>query len=166
MTIAETHSDTGPPVERLEPRHRVMLAFAFGMAGIALALTSLSVYTGREPIRAVPSPVDTSRQLHFLDRPGGVVAVYDARTKAQLAAFSPGEGAFVRTSIRALNRNRLLGETGLTSPFILRRLENGRIELADPETGKTIVVTAFGRNALDSLTPLLSTHLSQQGAEK
>lgn len=94
-------------------------------------------------------PVET-RQLAFIDRPDGSVLVQDVAAGKPVEVFAPGSNNFARGILRALARQRHLRGLGSEEPFVLSRLADGRVTLADPATGESIDVGSFGStNAAD-----------------
>lgn len=89
-------------------------------------------------------PVQTLA-LNFHDAPGGVVAVVDAVSGAEIARLGIGEGGFVRSTMRGLAHDRSRRDIPREPPFLLQRLADGGLILSDPETRKSISLGAFGR---------------------
>lgn len=131
--------------------HKVPLMLMGGIVLISLALTA-SVQLGFFGRSSVPEraraeagiqPV-AARTLRFFDEPDGTVRTEDGATAEVLSRFSPGEGGFIRASVRSLvHRRRIRGE-GPAVPFELTEWENGALTLRDPVTGSSVEVSSFG----------------------
>jgi putative photosynthetic complex assembly protein len=118
------------------------------MAWIGVVLLSLLVavglarWSGLDP-RAPDAAVQWQRDLQFRDLPSGDVLVMDARTGQAVAQFS-GEQGFLRSTLRALARERQRSSLGKEAPFVLVGRTDGRLTLQDPSTGQRIDLESFG----------------------
>jgi len=118
------------------------------MAWIGVALMALLVavglarWSGLDP-RTPDAPVQWQRSLHFADLPGGDIAVLDASTQQPVAHFS-GEQGFLRSTLRALARERHREKIGPDAPFLLLGRTDGRLTLFDPSTRQRIDLESFG----------------------
>lgn len=83
------------------------------------------------------------RELHFRDGPTGEVLALDAQTGAQIASFQ-GEQGFLRSTLRALVRERKRAGIGAQAPLLLIGRSDGRLTLLDPATRQRIDLEAFG----------------------
>lgn len=113
-----------------------------------LLVTALVVTAGGRtvatPDAMPPAAAVVTRDLLFVDRPEGGVAVYDAREKRQLDVLAPGSDGFVRGVLRSIARERRGHGLGPTVPVRLAARNNGDLTLEDPATGRLIHLTAFG----------------------
>ena len=107
-----------------------------------LVAVGLARWSGLDP-RTPDAPVQWQRSLHFADSPGGDVTVQDADTRETVARFS-GEQGFLRSTLRALARERHRENIGPQAPFVLVGRTDGRLTLLDPSTGQRIDLEAFG----------------------
>jgi putative photosynthetic complex assembly protein len=107
-----------------------------------LVAVGLARWSGLDP-RTPDAPVQWQRNLHFADSPGGDVTVQDADTRETVARFS-GEQGFLRSTLRALARERHRENIGPQAPFVLVGRTDGRLTLLDPSTGQRIDLEAFG----------------------
>jgi putative photosynthetic complex assembly protein len=118
------------------------------MAWIGVVLLSLLVavglarWSGLDP-RTPDAAVQWQRDLQFRDLPSGDVLVLDARTGQTVAQFS-GEQGFLRSTLRALARERQRSSLGKEAPFVLVGRTDGRLTLQDPSTGQRIDLESFG----------------------
>lgn len=131
--------------------HKVPLLLMGGIVAISLALTA-SVSFGLFERSAIPEKAraeagtrpEAQRALRFFDEPDGTVRVEDGASKAVLARFGPGEGGFVRASVRALVHQRRIRGLGPEVAFELISWPDGALTLHDPATGRSIEVASFG----------------------
>jgi putative photosynthetic complex assembly protein len=83
------------------------------------------------------------RDLIFTDGPEGTVLVIDAHSKKEIAKFE-GEQGFLRSTLRALVRERRREGMGAETPLNLIGRADGRLTLLDPSTHQRIDLEAFG----------------------
>jgi putative photosynthetic complex assembly protein len=118
-------------------------AIACGMlAGLGILLAAFA------PKVELPVPAGEPEvlPLRFEDLAGGIVVVRDAATGDVLGSLGVGEGGFVRTTARGLAAARKRHGFGEETPFELLRFADGRLQLRDPETDRTISLSAFGHD--------------------
>ncbi|MGZ8377617.1 MAG: photosynthetic complex assembly protein PuhC [Gemmatirosa sp.] len=125
------------------------------LAALVVALAAGARIGGGGHVTLPGAVVAEELALLIVDGADGSVAVLDARTRAPVAAFAPGEGAFVRGVLRALARGRRLRGIGADAPFRLARWADGRITLADPATGAHVELAAFGTTNAAAFVALL-----------
>lgn len=131
--------------------HKVPLMLMGGIVAISLALTA-SVSLGIFERQSVPAEARAAagvkpayqRTLRFFDEADGTVRVEDGATAEVLGRFGPGEGGFIRASVRSLVHQRRIRGHGPKVAFELIEWDNAGITLNDPVTGKSIEVSAFG----------------------
>ncbi len=107
-----------------------------------LVAVGLARWSGLDP-RTPDAPVQWQRDLQFRDLAGGDIAVLDHRTGQQVASFT-GEQGFLRSTLRALSRERRRENLSADAPFLLIGRTNGRMTLQDPSTGQRIDLESFG----------------------
>ena len=83
-------------------------------------------------------------QLAFDDRADGGVDVRDAARGDVLYIVKPGEGGFIRATMRTLAQARMRDDIGRATPFRLTRWSDGAMTLEDPTTGRSVGLDAFG----------------------
>lgn len=83
------------------------------------------------------------RDLVFADGPQGSVIVKDAQSQTEIAQFE-GEQGFLRSTLRALVRERKRQNIGPDAPMQLLGRADGRLTLLDPSTQQRIDLEAFG----------------------
>lgn len=115
--------------------------------GVLLLVTLAVVAWERYQHINAPAPVEAAvsweRLLRFQDGSQGEIVVIDARTDQQVALYQ-GEQGFLRGSLRALMRERVLRGLGPSAPLQLMGHPDGRLTLRDPATGERIALESFG----------------------
>lgn len=86
------------------------------------------------------------------------VVVIDAKTGAEIAAFAPNTGGFVRGSLRAFERMRLVSGVPADTPYRLIRWQAGMVSLSDTGSGERIYLEAFGKDNAGAFNALLEQH--------
>lgn len=118
------------------------------VAGTVIALSIVAAAAGRMTGAANSAPTAAavaSRDLLFRDQPNGGVAVFDAsNTAAPIELIAPETNGFLRATMRGLARQRLRQDADREVPFHLTEWADGRLTLADPTTGRTVEMEAFG----------------------
>lgn len=107
-----------------------------------LVAVGLARWSGLDP-RTPDAAVQWQRSLFFSDLPDGDIAVLDASTGQSVARFA-GEQGFLRSTLRALVRERLREHMGADAPFLLIGRTDGRLTLLDPATQQRIDLESFG----------------------
>lgn len=109
----------------------------------ALIASIAMVRISGEPIREPDSKPVLVRELLFMDRPDGSVAVIDAKTGRQIDAIV-GEAGFARGTLRGFARDRRARGIGQEVPMQLIGREDGRLTLLDPATSRVVDLESFG----------------------
>lgn len=128
-------------------------AFVLIGAGALVGFTMLAVTIGRGEgigISGGPngSPV-ASVALKVLDRDDGSIRVEDAATRRLIETIAPGEGGFLRATLRSFGQARLRAGQTPAEPFRLTRYDDGSLALIDETSGRKVNLEAFGpTNAL------------------
>lgn len=131
--------------------HKVPLYLMGGIVAISLALTA-SVRLGFFERSAIPEEARAAagikpaavRSLRFFDEPDGTVRVEDGASAQVLGRFGPGEGGFIRATVRGLVHQRRIRGQGPAVAFELTEWDNGALTLHDPVTGTSIEASSFG----------------------
>ncbi len=132
-----------------KPLLRMMLAIVIA----SLALTSFSVWTGRQPTgQPKASPVTQERQLVI--RTGGAKAVTLYAADGTFLEHLD-HGGFVTVIGSGLDRARTVARVPRDAPVTLARHQNGRLTIADPETGWSVELDAFGSDNEAAFAALL-----------
>lgn len=107
-----------------------------------LVAVGLARWSGLDP-RTPDAGVQWQRALQFHDLPDGDITVLDAHNQQPVARFS-GEQGFLRSTLRALARERHREKIGADAPFLLIGRTDGRLTLLDPTTQQRIDLESFG----------------------
>lgn len=114
------------------------LLILFALAGVTVAkITGMGSFSGPALVAS------EARMLSFADREDGGIRAFEPGSGALVHEWAPGEGNFARTALRALAYTREIGGHGPEAPFQLSRTADGIMFLADPVTGKQVILNAF-----------------------
>lgn len=91
------------------------------------------------------------------------VIVTDAATGSEIAAYKKDMGGFVRGSLRAFERMRMVAKVSQTAPYRLIKWQAGTVSLSDTTTGERIYLEAFGQDNAAAFEALLG---AQGGASQ
>lgn len=118
------------------------------IAGSIMLLSIMTAAAGRMTGAANSAPTAApivSRDLLFHDRADGAVVVFDAKdTSAPIAIVAPATNGFLRATMRGLAQQRIRQDANKEIPFRLTEWADGRLTLADPATGRSVEMEAFG----------------------
>lgn len=89
------------------------------------------------------------------DRADGAVELMGAEDNRLVARIAPGEGGFVRGTLRGLAQARQRLGLGPEQPFTLTRFDNGTLALEDAATGRHVALEAFGATNAAAFARLL-----------
>jgi putative photosynthetic complex assembly protein len=137
------------------PVPRGPLLAAGGLAVVALIAAAVVRLTGIGATAHAEAPITQERALHFADRSDGGVDVLDAASGRSIAVLEPGEGGFVRVTLRSLARDRKRQGIGAEPVFLLQTAD-GRLTLEDSATGQRIDLKAFGPTNAGAFARLMS----------
>jgi putative photosynthetic complex assembly protein len=140
-TLPKHDWQTSRPPPQTQGLNRPMAWIGVMMLALLVAV-GLARWSGLDP-RTPDAAVQWQRDLQFTDLPSGDVAVVDVHTGQQVAQFS-GEQGFLRSTLRALARERQRESLGEEAPFLLIGRTDGRLTLQDPSTGQRIDLESFG----------------------
>jgi len=99
----------------------------------------------RQGLSEMPASVAVEvRDLRFEDRPEGTIVIYRAGESRLAEVLPAGGNGFLRGVLRGLARERLRQHGEVAAPFRLTRWADGRLTIADPSTGRSTDVAAFG----------------------
>ena len=129
-----------------------ILYLAAGMCLFSLVIAGYSSYQKRQvqasrdrDIAAMIAAGESrTRQLAFEDQIDGSIAVLDGDSRVKVTEVEPGEDSFVRGVLRGFARERKAHGVDRTPAFELTHTEAGILILYDPETGRDVVLNAFG----------------------
>lgn len=138
------------------PVPRGPLLAAGSLAVMALIAAAAVRLTGVGATAHAEAPITQERALRFADRTDGGVDVLDAASGRSVAVLEPGEGGFVRVTLRSLARDRKRQGIGAQPVFLLQTTADGRLTLEDSATGQRIDLKAFGPTNAGAFARLMS----------
>ena len=97
------------------------------------------------------------------DLPDGGIDLRAAEDGRLVARVAPGEGGFVRGTLRGLAQARQREGLGPEAPFTLTRFDNGTLALEDAATGRRVALEAFGPTNAGAFARLLSADATRPG---
>ena len=137
---------------------RVPLASAMVLLVGTLVAVGATRLAGQVPDSASRAEVVAERVLRFEDRPDGrVVAIEPGAPATEWVVARPGEGGFLRGTLRALARERRAMGLGAEQPLRLVAHADGRISLEDAATARRIDLESFGPTNAGAFARLLTT---------
>lgn len=151
----DAHQDAVAAYHDKERIQRMMMRGVFILLMVILALVALARLTDR-PLVAVPpvaEVVDTRDIVLESDTSGG--AFVRDMDGTVLVDLGPGEGGFLHTMWRAVQRERVRYRVGQDGPVTITLHADNRLRLFDPSTGQTIDLNAFGSNNVGAFRALL-----------
>lgn len=128
--------------KRTDPQRRPAMA-----CGALLVAAMLLVAFGRpdgKPTTIAQDDIQERLELKFEDLPDGTVVAVNAANGAELEKIRPGEGGFIRVTMRSFASERTSRGLDGKQPFDLLRLNDGDLVLTDPMTGRVMLLDAFG----------------------
>jgi putative photosynthetic complex assembly protein len=146
---------------------RLIIAMAL-MCVAALGLAGFGRLTGVGVQKLPSAPVAEERTLRFLDAGGGAIVIEDGADGKLVQRVAPGEGSFIRTVMRGMAHDRMARGGDSSTPFRLVHRTDGWLILADPMTGREVILNSFGKPNSDLFLRLLpgapTTSLKAAGA--
>jgi putative photosynthetic complex assembly protein len=128
------------PLSRLLPR--VISGIVIVTLGGVMLCATLARLENFARLPGAP-PVIAHVELTFTDLADGGVAVRSAGG-AVVATIPARDDGFLRMTLRLLAAARLRQHIGQAKPFMLTEFAGGRMLLADPATGLSVELEAFG----------------------
>ena len=141
------------------------------LSGGLVLLTLLGVFWQQLVVNpsAAPRPVPAlvaERQLQFIDQADGSVTVRALPGGELLETVAPGEGNFMRGTLRGLVRERRLQDASMAPGFVVNAYADGAIVLGDLATGRQIDLRAFGRENAEEFTKYLAAPADRDDATR
>ncbi len=136
------------------PRQAVHAGAA--LVGLAMLFAGVARVTDIGATRLAVAPIVELVSLRFLDDPAGGINV-ESEKGDHIAHFAAGEGGFLRGVMRGFARERRARELGSEPAFQVARHADGRLTLADPQSGRTIELNSFGPSNSGLFVNLLET---------
>lgn len=140
--------------DRSVPRRPLIAAGL--LIGFALVVATTARLTGLGRTTLPESRMVAGRELRFLDRPDGSVAVVEPDDGRLVELLPAGSNGFLRGVLRGLARDRKLAGLDDGPPFRLVRWADGRLSLEDPATGRRVDLGAFGQGNAQAFARLLT----------
>ena len=144
----EIRSPVVPPSALVTAQRPIIPKGVIVGAGLLMLLTigiaGVSHHAGTYHIAMPPTTAVATRDLYFTDQHDGGVRVTDAATGAEVATVEPKTGGFIRGIMRGLVREHRLNDKAAGTPFRLTHWADGRLSIADPSTGESFDLEAFG----------------------
>ncbi len=129
-------------------------------ASLSFALLARTTDIGAT--RLTPSAPVATLSLVFNDLADGSIGIIDATNQRTIDILTPGKNGFVRVVLRGLAQDRAVNGVGADLPFKLSRLEDGRLVLVDPTSGRIVTLEAFGSNNYAAFEDLFNKGRQQQ----
>jgi putative photosynthetic complex assembly protein len=124
----------------------------FSLAGIALLLVSLAVFTGRAPTgQPKEAPVWKAQTMTIAGRGNHVTIVEDTGR-----VLLDGPGGFISVVLDGLERARLVARVEGNPPVTITQYENGRVSLTDPASGWQVELSSFGPGNVGTFLKMLN----------
>ncbi|MFK8051654.1 MAG: photosynthetic complex assembly protein PuhC [Woeseiaceae bacterium] len=134
------------------PAPTVPLIFAASLVVLSLlgVIWQKLVVTPNAEVQVRDAQVVQSRTLQFRDAGDGSVIVFDMESGEALNTLAPGEGGFLRGTLRGLVRERKTAGADMAPGFELTQYSDGTVVLKDQATGREIDLRAFGAMNADN----------------
>jgi putative photosynthetic complex assembly protein len=129
-----------------------LVAAMFSLAGIALVLVSLSVYTGRAHTGQPKEAAVWKTQTMTIEGNGNHVKVVEDSGRVLL----DGNGGFISVVLDGLERARDVARVEGNPPVTITQYENGRVSLSDPATGWQVELSSFGPGNVGTFRQMLN----------
>lgn len=123
---------------------RATLWSAAALVLLSLVAVAVGHGTQRGLSHMSASSVVESRDLRFEDRAEGTIVIYRDGESRLAEVLPAGGNGFLRGVLRGLARERRRQDGAAHAPFRLSRHADGRLTVADPITGRSVDVAAFG----------------------
>lgn len=135
---------------------RTLLRAVSGLVVISFLIVVIATITGRAPTSTPPkSSVVTERLITISGQLDGSAVVLDAGGSV-IARLGPEQGGFIAGLGRVLDRERTKHSVALAGPVLIRRMENGRVDIFDPSTGWGADLMGFGADNARAVAKLLN----------
>ncbi len=134
---------------------RLPLYGAFALVAFAFAVIIFGQQTGiGTMLTQQGEPVDMI-DLTIRPEAGDRVVVAEAVSGRILADYAPEDGGFVRGSLRALDRMRMVAGVRNDEPYRVIKWSSGAVSLSDTVTGERIYLNAFGPDQVAAFSRFL-----------
>lgn len=142
-------------------REQFPRAALFAAGGLVLLTLVITGAARIAKLNAPPAPASvaaapaSSVDLNFVDEANGAVTLREHGTGRLVLVLQPGEDGFIRSVVRGLARERRSHGIGAEPAFRLSEWQNGRLQLEDLSTGRTLDLQAFGPTNRDAFARIL-----------
>ncbi|MEL6447495.1 MAG: photosynthetic complex assembly protein PuhC [Pseudomonadota bacterium] len=148
------HGPGGHTHENMAPTVPLLLAGGLVLITLLGVVWQQTVINPAAQVSVAPEVV-AEQVLQFVDQPDGSVNVVAMPSGEALDVVAPGEGNFLRGTLRGLVRERRLNDASMTAGFVVRRYADGAVVISDLATGRTIDLRGFGPVNAGELTRYL-----------
>ncbi len=138
------------------PFPRPLVLSLAALIGLSLTAALGSSVTGLGTSQVPSATAVESRDLQFLDRTEGGIAIRDAASGEVIALLEPGTNGFIRGVMRGFARERRSHGVNREPPFTVTRWSDGRLSITDKETGRQVELDAFGPDNARAFARLLT----------
>ncbi|WP_419729681.1 photosynthetic complex assembly protein PuhC [Lichenicola sp.] len=122
-------------VRRRVPLPPLIALSAFALVGVVAMIPTHN---------STPARVQAERRLRFDDAANDLIIVRDADSGRTIATIPVADQGFARGLVHALEVMRHRYRAPLDGPYILERLDDGRLVLNDPSAPMHIDIESFG----------------------
>tara|TARA_R110002020_G_scaffold36134_30_gene108739 strand:+ start:1262 stop:1768 length:507 start_codon:yes stop_codon:yes gene_type:complete len=136
---------------------RMPLVMGLGLIGFAMSAILFGMKTGVGTMINVYGQPVAIRDIVIDGAHDTKITITDAQTGEVIKILLPEESGFIRGSLRALSRMRLVAEQPATLPYRLIEWENGSVSLSDTATGERLYLNAFGPDNAAAYAELLAS---------
>ena len=136
---------------------RLPLVMGLGLIGFTFAAIVFGMKTGVGTMINVYGQPAAIRDIVITGSHDTKIIITDAQSGEVIKILMPEESGFIRGSLRALSRMRLVAEMSETLPYRLIRWENGSVSLSDTATGERLYLNAFGPDNAAAYAELLAS---------
>ncbi|MEM5471727.1 photosynthetic complex assembly protein PuhC [Hoeflea sp. AS60] len=136
---------------------RMPLVLGLGLIGFSISAVLFGMKTGIGTVINVYGQPEQIRDIRIVGTHDTAITIYDAQTGEAITTLAPEQGGFVRGSLRALSRMRLMDDTPQGLPYRLIKWENGSVSLSDTATGERLYLNAFGPDNAAAYAELLAS---------
>jgi putative photosynthetic complex assembly protein len=145
-----------------ERQARLMIKLVFMIAGLALLLTVLAKATGIGTERVARGEPVASVAVTLVQLEDGQFVFAHAPSGEVIKQYSPAQGGFLRSVVRAFSLKRNAGGVDAATPYEITQWSSGRITLDDPSTGHRVPLDSFGASVTRMFAPLFEVKNTAQ----
>lgn len=148
------HGPGGHTHDNMAPTVPLLLAGGLVLITLLGVVWQQTVINPAAQVARAPAVV-AEQVVQFVDQPDGSVQVIAVPSGEALDVVAPGEGNFLRGTLRGLVRERRLSDASMSAGFVIRRYADGAVVISDLATGRSIDLRAFGPVNAGELTRYL-----------